>query len=863
MRWKPSLLIAFALWFAPREFREGYRLDFPEAAASRLSPLREAVDVLWAGVAMRFESLARDVTFAVRSLGKARLFTAVALLTLALAISVNAAVFGVVNSILFKPLPFVQPQQLAFLCPGSPSQTWCGQMSNGVIGALREHSHTIEGIADFQYQSYTLTGYGVPRSLDAGSVSANFFQVMAVRPELGQFFTSRDAKAGQRAVVISHRLWQDVFGGGSRVIGQSLVLDGQAHRIIGVVPQGFALPTPFGNGTPGEQQYDVFSAQPETSFHTLLGLNDTAFVRTKPGVSSAQLQNDIDSAVAASVRANPTALKGLQVTVRPFGAWFHRNARTFLYLAMAAVFAVLLIACANVANLLLVRGAARQGELAVRDALGAGRRRILQQLFTEIGLLVLAGGVLGIACAWFELRGLIAINPSTLVPGIQQAHLDGHVIAFTFVLMIVATLAGGCVPAMLATRTGAARALKSAGRGGDGSGAKHFRAVLVIAEIALAFAVVIASGLLYRSFDALAHGSNGVDARNIYVAVTSLYAPRWERPESRSAFVDEAIARIRALPGVESASAVRPSFAGGNGPEQGQFRLPGHRYAAGSEPSAIITQMTPGYLQSLRVPLLAGRRLNVRDTGSSARVAVVDAHFAAMYLSGKNPVGSMVLLPTGVKGTYLPTKIVGVTANITPSGELDNPRVFVPNAQYPTYLPELFIKMSVPDPHLQAHVAAAVARADSRQAVQQMYSLSDRITSWSSPEKSGAALVGVLAAVALLLALAGIYAVVSYSVEQRRHEFGVRMAIGAARSDVFRSVLSRSLGLGAMGVILGIVFAALGVRFLSGLLFTVSPFDLPTFGFAAALLLLSVILASLVPAVRAARLHPSVALRYE
>lgn len=847
-------LVDIALLLCPREFREGYRREFIYTRPG------EALNLAWTGVALRVESLGRDAAFAIRSLAKSPLFTLIIVLTLAIALSVNAAVFSIINTLLLKPLPFVHPESLAFVC-GNPETLWCRQMSNGEIGAVRKRTSAFEGVAAFQDASYTLTGYGVPQSLHAGWVSANFFDVLNLHPQLGRFFTVRDARAGVRNTVISYATWQSVFNGAPNIVGKTIVLDGEHWQIIGVAPSGALTPTAFG-GKPEPRPFTLWTTLPEASFAKFQGLNDWAFARLKPGVSEAQANAQVARVASELSGQYPLLEKGLKIRAQGFTSYFYGGIRPMLYIALAAVFAVLLIACANIANLLLVRGFARRGELAVRNALGAAGRRIVQQLVVEIGLLACCGGAVGLLFAWLELKGIAAIGSAWIIPNLDKSTIDGRVALFTFGAAFFAALTAGVLPAAFTSARAIGLAMRSAGRNGS-PGKLSIRNGLGAAQIALAFAVVIASLLLYRSFWTIAHTDIGMDAHGMYVAIVDLYASRWDDRGARERFTERVIARLRQIPSVDGAYATRPGFWDNNGPEIGEFRLPGRSYGAGTGPGAVVTQSTPGFLKGLHVPLMSGRSLEATDTPVSQRVAVVDQHFAQKYFDGKHVVGTTVLLPEGPHGGFVPVRIVGVVANITQFGALAAPIMYIPNAQFPTRLPEFFIHVRSADPQLSAQVARAVAAVDPQQAVENFFSEEAQIDSVRGPQETSAVLIGALALVALLLALAGIYGITAYSVEQREHEIGVRMAMGAKARDILRNVLAGGLRIGATGVAIGIVLSALAARGISGILFQTSVFDPLVFASAIAILFLCVTFACSVPALRAATIDPAKALRYE
>jgi putative ABC transport system permease protein len=847
-------LADLALLMCPREFREGYRREF------RYAPPSEALNLAWTGVALRSESLARDAAFALRSLLKSPLFTIVVVLTLALALSVNAAVFSIINTLLLKPLPFVQPDRLAFVC-GNVERGWCAQMDNGEIGAVRKRATAFDGIAAFSNYSFTLTGFGVPQSLLTAEVSANFFDVLRVRPQLGRFFTAADARPGVRNIVISYDLWRNVFNGAARVVGRTIALDGESWRVIGVAPRSMVVPTPFG-GKPEPMQYQLWGTLPQSSFGHLRSMHDWAFARLRARASEAQANAQVSRIAKELAQQYPVLEKGTAFRAQGFTSFYYSGVRPLLYTALAAVIAVLLIACANIANLLLVRAITRRAELAVRNALGAARRSILQQLVVEIGLLAASGGVVGLGLAWLELKGAAALNSASLIPDLDKAGIDFRVALFTFGVALIAALLAGVVPAVFTSRRAIALAMRSAGRNAP-SARMSVRNSLGAVQIALAFAVVIASLLLYRSFVTITHADIGMDPHNVYVALVNMYAPRWNDPGARERFVRRAISRIRRIPAVDGVYATRPSFWGGMGPEMSEFHMPGRSYGAGTGPEVTVAQSTPGFLKALRVPLLRGRSIESRDTAVSQRVAVVENHFVQKFFPGKNVVGTTILLPEGAHGAFVPVQIVGVVGTITKFGTLEQPVIYIPNAQFPSRMPEFFIHLRKPDAQLRAHVAQAIAAVDPLQAVTNFYSEEATIDFWRSPQQTSAAFVGVLALIALLLALAGIYGITAYSVQQREHEIGVRMAIGATARAVVRNVLAGGLRIGAIGIAIGVVLSALAARGISGMLFQTSAFDPVMFGSAIAILLICVTVACTVPALRAATIDPAKALRYE
>ena len=849
-------VIELALLLCPREFREGYRRDMRSGHGAR-----DAFDVARTGIALRFESLARDAAFALRTLRKSPLFVAIAVGTLALAISINAVVFAALNGIALKSLPFVQPQRLVMLCYRPVSQG-CGQLDNGVIGTYKKSAKTLNGIAAFQYYSMTLLGHGAPQALLAYASSPNTFQVLGVKPELGTFF---DPTHWYGRVVLSDELWRSSFGANPRVVGSIANFGGSRFMVAGVAPPGTYMPTP---GTAPQPARTFWVAFPPNSFDKLGGYNDWAFARLAPGVGASSAAADVDRVTAQIVARYPVQEKGLSIAAVSFTSFYYADERTFLLLMLAAAFAVLLIACANVANLVLVRCVSRSPEFALRNALGATRSRILKQVTVEIGLLSIAGGAFGLLLAWLELRAFGAVGSAILLPDIANAPIDGRVVAFVFGTILAASLLAGVIPAILSTRRDLAETLKPAGRSGDGSGTKRLRIALGAAQVALAFAVIVGSGLLYRSFSTLANAPLGIQTHGLYYTRVSMQGFRFHRPGSRQTFLRSAIARIGALPGVESVAAARPNPYLYDGPEGDTFKLPGQTYTNGTAPHALLTQITPGYFDTLGVRMIAGRQFARSDAAGSQPVAIIDEHLARRYFGGRNPVGAQILAPVVNRAnpadeTYSPVTIVGVVSDVRPFGEQDEPRLYVPQAQSPSELAQIFIRMRTADPQLRSHVAAAVAAANPTVALDQFGSLQDRIGEIVAPEKSTAGVAAIVACIALLLALAGIYAIVVYSAHQQRHEFGIRMALGAVRRDIVRVVLGTALAIAAFGIVGGVVLAALGSRLISGQISNVSPFDPLTFSASVVLVAASVLIASLLPAFEASRLDPAVTLRYE
>ena len=873
MKKKRSFLIELALLFAPREFREGYREAFGAGGG-----IRDALDVAFVGISLRCESLGRDLLLAIRSLAKSPLFTAVVVLTLALVVSANTVVFGAIDAVLLKPLPFVQPDHLVFFCNHTEETSCAGYGTPaGLKTIFATESRTLESVAAYSVMNLTLTGHGTPMSLQAYGVSDNIFHVLRVQPELGRFFVR---KHSLEDAVISDSLWRSEFGGDRRVIGQTAMLDGHVWRIIGVAPPQTVMPLVW--GPPRTEKTLWFCFPPRVYSQMSLGYGGQLVARTNTNAPLEAVRNDVQRIMQQVRSTYPSQLKYVRLEVVSFDDKFHSQSRALLLLALTAVLAVLIIASANVANLLFVRDMRRAGELATRSAIGASRRSIAQQLGVEVSVLMVLGGLLGLFFAYIELAVLRAIGSEAIIPGSENASIEARVLLMTFAAVAFATVASGLLPTLNATGMNLANALKSFGRGADPGLTRRVRTGLAATQVALAFTVVVASGLLYRSFVSATGAGAGMDTNGVYWASAMLMTPRYDKSSARSSFVNRVVAGVKALPGVAFAAIARGNPYLSFGHEGQGFRLSGRPYSNDlySDTFAspgVIAQLTPHYFELLRMPLLEGREFTDHDEVSSARVVIVDRSFSRTYLKGRDPVGETIFLPRIAADTlrstqrdpswfarFTPARIVGVVGNVpTPNG-IPYTWLYLPESQFPGRIAEIFVRMRVPDPLLRKHIAEVVASVDPQEALTDFDSLQNKIDQeFIAQYRAAAVLVGMIAFIALFIALAGIYAVLGFSVEQRQHEIGIRLAIGATQGDIVRDVVLDGLLIAALGISAGVVLAAISTRMLSNLLLGVSNLDVWTFVGTIFLLLASVVVASLIPALRAAKLQPMDALRHE
>ncbi len=859
-------LLAPLLLAYPREFRRHYReqvfIDVDDALGEHVAGaaaagilMRTALDIVTAGLLMRLEIPVRDIAFALRSLVRAPLFSIVAILTLAMAIGVNGAVFAVINAVLLKPLPFVQPDRLAFVSTGSGiSYT----VPPPLLKEYRRGSSAFE-LATYGLVAPTLTGYGAARTLTGETISWNLFDVMRIHPQVGRFFTQGDARVGTHSVVISDRMWRTFFGRDPHAVGNVVRLDGTAWRIVGVTEPGFAMPdyrTKFAFGS----AIDVLECTPASTFTATAAAGGLyGLVRLHQGVSLASARSQLRRIDLSFEARNPSE-KGDGVLLFSLPNALVGDVRPLLLAAFGAVSLVLLIACANVANLLLVRATARTREFAVRTALGAQRSRLAAHVLTEAALLALAGGLLGALFAWADLNAVLAL-PIAAVPRIETARIELPVLLFLFGIVVFAAIVAGIVPILSMNLRNVSATLKTTGRGGDAAAGGRLRSMLVVAEIALAVVVLVASVLLARSAVSVAGVDLGFSPSNVYSANVFLKNSYADAAKQR-AYVTEVLARVSALPIVASSSAALtvPGTYGAIGIQN--YRIVGEAPHSGPAPSVTYDPVSPNYFDMLRIPLLRGRLFTAADRFGSRPVALVSRRFARQALGAVDPVGKLLLFPD--LAGKLAFTIVGVVGDtrLTPQ-HAPTAMVYLPFDQHPEQVFQLLVRPRGAAAGLAPAVLATLANADPSQAVASFASLDSFIVGDTAPQRTNAWLLGILAVVALLLAVAGIYAVSAYSVAVRIHEFGVRMAIGARTGHVLRNVIGRSLRLALCGIALGLILAALTTRLLTNLLFGVSAFDPLTFIVVVTLLIASVTIASFIPAVRATRVDPVVALRYE
>ena len=815
--------------------------------------------------------LLQDIRYGIRMWIKNPVFTAVAIFTLALGIGANSAIFSVINAILFRELPYEKPEQLVLLWGDNPrAQLASRQLPTSAANFLswREQSQSFTELAAFRAWPFIVTGGDNPERIWGARVSGNLFQLLGVKPVLGRnFLPEEDAAGGAPVVIISHNLWQRRFGSDSSVIGKNLQVDGKSYMITGVTLPQFGFPQT--TGMPA-----LFRFPEHTDLWMPLALTDeekanrnthnlAVIGRLKPSMTVEQTQAEMSN-IASRLAQQFESNKDLNISVSSLHEQMVKQSRPTLYVLLAAVGFVLLIACANVANLLLGRAAARQREVAVRIALGARRSRLIRQLLTESLMLSVTGGLLGLLIGVAGYSVLVAVSP----PGLfytKNIGLDLRVLGFTLLLSILTGIIFGLVPALQTSKTDLHEVLKENGRGNIGSRARNrFRSLLVVSEVALALMLLIGAGLLINSFLRLQKTKLGFNPQNVLTMEIMLPflppSPYAGDAQRMSGFFTSALERIAALPGVTAAGAVT-SLPLSGGVQSAKFiarELPPP--ASGQEPSAQYAVITPDYFRTIEAPLLRGRVFDNQDTATSAPVIIINEACARMLWPNEEAVGKH--LSIGFEGSVT-REIVGVVGD-TKQSDIDidaKPAMYLPHLQSPTPLMTILVR-TISDPtNLNAAVRSQISSVDKDVPVSNMMTMDKVVSTSLAPRNFNMVLLSIFAVVALVLAVIGIYGVLSYSVTQRTHELGLRMALGAQQNDVLKLVLNQGLKLILLGVVTGLIGAFALMRLMSSLLFGVASSDPVTFGLIAGLLSVVALIACYFPARRATKVDPIIALR--
>jgi putative ABC transport system permease protein len=811
------------------------------------------------------DTLLFDLRHALRGLRRSPGFTLAALLTLALGIGANTAIFSVVRAVLLAPLPYGQPERLVSLFHSYPKMDLPkASVSAYGLSLYRQQAKSFDGLAAVTgYQAPSnLTGGGEPERVLGATATTNFFDVIGVEPALGRGFARGEDEAGAKVAVISDPLWRRRYAGDERVLGRTVVLDGVEHEIVGVMPPRFKY----------IQAADVFvplRLPPELLTPDAFGFEFLSVLgRTKEGVSLEQAKAEM-AGISARITAQPDAQflrdAGWHVLVEPLRETLVGDSRAPLLVLLAAVGCVLLIACANVANLLLARSAARGREIAVRAALGAGRRRLMRQLLTETALLGVLGGLLGLLVAVATAGFLTDLVPPFLA-GATEVGLDPQVLLFTLLVALVTGLLTGILPALAVSRPAALDPLKPGARSSSPGFRRHrARALLVVGEMAVALMLLIGAGLLVRSLARLGDVETGFDAENLLTLQLALPEGRYPEPSRVAGFYQRLLEEVGTLPGVTAAGAVSSLPLSGNY-NSASYAIEGRVAPPGDAgPHGAPRAVTPGYFATMRIPLVKGRLIGEGDTAQSKPVIVVDEDVVRRYFADRDPLGARVNLTFEQMpdGTPLWREIVGVVAHLRNESlaQESNEQLYYPHAQRPASMMSLAVRAGGDPLALADAVRGRVRAIDPDQPLYDVRTMTSRVEEALAPARSSTGLFAAFAALALLLAAVGVYGVISYSVAQRTQEIGVRMALGARRRQVLGQVVGQAAALAAVGLAAGLAGALALTRLLASLLFEVSATDPATFAAVPLLLVGVAVLAAWLPARRAARVDPAVALR--
>ncbi len=807
----------------------------------------------------------QDLRFGLRMLLKKPGFTLIAGLTMTLGIGANTAIFSVVNAVLLNPLPFAEPEHLIRIY-GHFLATSQDNMSASVpeFTDYREQTRSFEQIAGYDDFSANLTPTdGDPERVEALAVTPELFSVLKVTPQAGRVFLSEEAQDGHDDVVlISNELWRRRFGADPNVVGRKVIVNGLNNTVIGIMPEGFAFPRRTELWKPLWFPAEQYDQQRRGS----RGLE--VIGRLKQNVSLRAAQAEMDNLAAQLTQQYPRNYesRGWSIGVVPLLEDYVGQARKGLLVLLGAVAFVMLIACANVANLSLTRATSRRQEIALRLALGAPRWRVTRQLLTESVLLAFAGGAAGLLLAAWGTGVLLRFAPNDL-PRIHEVRLDWRVLAFTFAVSLVTGILFGLVPALAASNPDLNETLKEGGRGGSGGVKRQrMRSAFVIAEITLALVLLVGAGLMLKSFWRLQRVDPGFNPDGVLTMRMMLPFGTYQKPAQRSAFYRQVLERIKSAPGVEAVSATSrvPLTQGSN-----SGTISGENSAVGPGDLPVEAEwrwVTPDFFKAMSTTLMAGRAFTEADAEGAPLVAVVDESFARRYYPNEDPLGKRI--KRGKLDSTRPwMTIVGIVRNVH-SRRLDaesGVQVYFPFYQDPTaYNMSLVIRTSMADPlALSGTVRAAIQSLDNNQPVYDVFTLRQIVGDSMAQRRFSMLLMGLFAAVALALAAVGIYGVMSYSVAQRTHEIGIRIALGAQTSDVLKLVIGQGMMLTLIGVAIGLAAALALTRLLETLLFGISVTDWVTFTEIAALLTAVALLACYLPARRASRLDPMIALRQE
>ena len=810
-------------------------------------------------------TLWRDLRYSVRMLIKSPAFTGVAVLSIALGVGANTTVFSVINAVLLRSVPYQEPNTLMLFwgdSPGAPSLRNHSQVSATDIADYRAQNRVFEDVATYAGWYPIMTGDGEAERIPGIQVGDGFFKIMKGQPLLGRVFTAEEQVDGKDfVIVLGYGLWQRRFGSDPNIVGKKVELSGRPYNIVGVMAADFH-PLPSTLVSPEGQFYRPVAENYDDSARDERHLR--AIARLKPGATVEQARNDVKVIAQRLEQQHPETNKEQGAYVVSITDEITGGIRPTLLMIFGAVIFVLLVACANVANLLLARSTVRSKEITIRSAIGAARSQLIRQLLTESLVLAMLGGVLGLLLAIWG-TGLVESAGSKINPMFHDIHVDMRCLAFTFGISIITGLIFGLAPAMQISRPNLAESLKESGRGSGPSASRNrLRSVLVVSEIALTLVLLVCAGLLIRTVMRLRNVDTGFNAQNILAMNVGLPGIKYPKPENQVAFYKEVTQRIASLPGVKATGTTSVLPLSDNFDGRGLV-VEDHPKPRGEEITVDLYIASPGYLRAMDIPLLKGRAITEQDTMDSARIALINSTMSAQLWPNEDPLGKRIKFPGSEKNPQPWRTVVGVVKDVSQYALDKKPpmQIYVPHAQFPTGFSTIVVKTENEPMTMTGAIRREIQAVDKDQAVFNVTSLEQLMGNSILNRRFFMILLLVFAGLALTLAAVGIYGVMSYVASQRTHEIGIRMALGAQASDVLKLIIGNGMVLALIGVSAGLAGSFALTRLLTGLLFGVSATDAVTFLVVSVGLILVALFACYIPARRATKVDPLVALRYE
>jgi putative ABC transport system permease protein len=807
----------------------------------------------------------RDLRYSLRMLIKSPAFTGVAVLSIALGVGANTTVFSVINAVLLRSVPYHEPDTLMLLwgdTPGAPSLRNHNQVSATDVADYRAQTSVFEDVATYAGWYPIMTGDGEAERIPAIQVGDGYFRIMKGQPLLGRVFTAEEQVDGKDfVIVLGYGLWQHRFGGDPNIVGKTVELSGRPYNIVGVMGPDFH-PLPSTLVSPEGQFYRPVAENYDDAARDERHLR--AIARLKPGLTVEQARNDVKVIAQRLEQQHPLTNKDQGAYVVSISDEIIGGIRPTLLMIFGAVIFVLLVACANVANLLLARSTVRFKEITIRSAIGAARSQLVRQLLTESLVLALLGGVLGLLLSIWG-TGLVESAGSKINPMFHDIHVDMRCLAFTFGISIITGLIFGLAPALQISRPNLAESLKESGRGSGPSASRNrLRSVLVVSEIALTLVLLVCAGLLIRTVMRLRTVDTGFNAQNILAMNVGLPGIKYPKPENQVAFYKQVTERIASLPGVKATGTTSVLPLSDNFDGRGLL-VEDHPKPRGEEISVDLYIASPGYLRAMEIPLVKGRAINEQDTTDSPRIALINSTMAAQLWPNEDPLGKRIKFPGSEKNPQPWRTIVGVVKDVSQYALDKQPpmQIYVPHTQFPTGLSTIVVKTENEPTTMTSAIRREIQAVDKDQAVFKVTTLEQLMGDSILFRRFFMILLLVFAGLALTLAAVGIYGVMSYVASQRTHEIGIRMALGAQASDVLKLIIGNGMLLALIGVTAGLAGSFALTRLLAGLLFGVSATDAVTFLIVSIGLIVVALFACYIPARRATKVDPLVALRYE